>query len=73
MENLYEFFSYADPEASYNDVFNRFNETVITYEEKGGTYDDMKLFYVEDLTYIRTYRDAFKTTNSNGATVYPTA
>ncbi len=73
MENLYEFFSYADPEARYNDVFNRFNETVITYEEKGGTYDDMKLFYVEDLTYIRTYRDAFKTTNSNGATVYPTA
>ena len=73
MENLYELFSYADPEASYNDVFNRFNETVITYEEKGGTYDDMKLFYVEDLTYIRTYRDAFKTTNSNGATVYPTA
>lgn len=73
MENLYELFSYADPEASYNDVFNRFNETVITYEEKGGTYDDMKLFYVEDLTYIRTYRDAFKTTNSSGATVYPTA
>lgn len=73
MENLYQLFSYCDNEAGYNDVFNRFNETIITYEDKGGTYSDMKLFYVEDLSYIRTYRDAFKTTNSSGATVYPTA
>lgn len=73
MENLYTLFSYSDPEASYNDVFNRFNETVITYEGKGGSYSDMKLFYIEDLTYIRTYRDAFKTSGAGGATVYPTA
>lgn len=33
----------------------------------------MKLFYIEDLTYIRTYRDAFKTSGAGGATVYPTA
>lgn len=32
----------------------------------------MKLFYVEALDYVRTYRDAFKTT-TGGKTVYPSA
>ena len=71
---MYDFFSYSDPEASYNDVFNRFNETTIIFEEKGsGNYSDFKLFYVEDLAYVRTYRDAFKVTVEGGATKYPTA
>ncbi len=73
MKNLYELMRYADQTASYNDIFNRFNETTIMYTRNKGTYSDMKLFYVEDLSYVRTYRDAFKTTNAGGATVYPDA
>lgn len=72
MENLYDLMRYADKEAAYGDVFNRFNETTIVYEKKGGSYSDMKLFYVEALDYVRTYRDAFKTTTGN-KTVYPSA
>lgn len=70
MENLYALMRYADAESSYNDIFSRFNETTITFEGKGGSYSDMKLFYIEDLAYVRTYRDAFKT-QSGGVTYYP--
>lgn len=73
MENLYELMRYADQTASYNDIFSRFNETTIMYTRNKGSYSDLKLFYVEDLSYVRTYRDAFKTTNASGATVYPDA
>lgn len=74
MENLYDLMQYADQEASYNDVFNRFNETTIIFENKGsGSYSDMKLFYVETLGYVRTYRDAFKTTDAGGVTTYPSS
>lgn len=73
MQNLYDLMQYADDEASYNDIFSRFNETTIIYENKGGGgYKDMKLFYVEDLAYVRTYRDAFKT-EAGGITTYPDA
>ncbi len=74
MENLYAFTRYADPEASYNDVFSRFNETTLVHTGKVGSsdYTDMKLFYVEALAYVRTYRDAFKTSSSSGV-VYPDA
>lgn len=73
MENLYELMSYADKEASYNDIFSRFNETTLTYEDGKTNYQDLKLFYVEALDYVRTYRDAFKTTTASGATEYPSA
>ncbi len=70
MENLYGLLAYSDATASYNDNFSRFNETTITFENKGGSYKDMKLFYIEDLNYVRTYRDAFKT-EAGGVTTYP--
>lgn len=74
MENIYDFTRYADPQASYNDVFSRFNETTLVHEDKtSASYTDMKLFYVEALGYVRTYRDAFKRTASNGSVVYPDA
>lgn len=68
MENLYDLMSYADNQASYGDMFNRFNETTIVYSKGGGAYNDMKLFYVEALDYVRTYRDAHKK-----GSVYPSS
>ena len=75
MSNLYALTRYCDPEASYHDTFSRFNETTLVHTGKvaSGTYTDKKLFYVEALTYVRTYRDAFKTTGSGGAVIYPDA
>lgn len=67
MENLYDLLQYSNPNDSYQDCFNRFNETTITYS-RSGSYSDMKLFYFETLGYIRTYRDAHKTGND-----YPSA
>lgn len=60
MSNLYALTRYCDPEASYHDTFSRFNETTLVHTGKvaSGTYTDKKLFYVEALTYVRTYRDA---------------
>lgn len=72
MENLYELMSYSDVNASYLDTFQRFNETTLNYE-RNGAYQDMKLFYVEALDYVRTYRDAFKTEVSGQPTKYPDA
>ena len=71
MENLYDLMSYSDANASYNDVFSRFNETTLTYSHNRGGYADLKLFYVEALDYVRTYRDAFKTEVQGKPTVYP--
>ena len=72
MENLYELMSYSDVNASYLDTFHRFNETTLNYE-RNGAYKDMKLFYVEALDYVRTYRDAFKTEVQGKPTQYPDA
>ena len=71
MENLYDLLQYSDPTAPYSEVFSRFNETTLVYENNNTTYKDMKLFYVEALDYVRTYRDAFKTQAEGGKTVYP--
>ncbi len=70
MENLWELVQYSDPEASYHDNFNRFNETTIVNSLHTGGYVDMKLFYVETLGYVRTYRDAFNDKLHKG---YPSA
>ncbi len=72
MENLYDLMSYSDVNASYLDTFHRFNETTLNYE-RNGAYKDMKLFYVEALDYVRTYRDAFKTEVQGKPTQYPDA
>ena len=72
MENLYDLMSYSDPDAAYLDTFHRFNETTLNYE-KNASYADLKLFYVEALDYVRTYRDAFKTEIQGKPTQYPDA
>ena len=69
MENLYDLLQYSDPTAPYSEVFSRFNETTLVYENNNTTYKDMKLFYVEALDYGRTYRDAFKTQAEGGKNV----
>ena len=71
MENLYDLMQYSDPGAPYLDNFHRFNETTIVYEKNSTLYKDMKLFYVEALDYVRTYRDAFKTEQAGGKTLFP--
>lgn len=73
MQNLYDLLQYSNPDDSYNDCFDKFNRTTLTYN-KGGSYGDadMKLFYFETLGYIRTYRDAHKSVTS-GTTTYPSA
>lgn len=72
MQNLYDLVSYSDPTAAYLDTFHRFNETTLNYE-KNAHYADLKLFYVEALDYVRTYRDAFKTEIQGKPTQYPDA
>ncbi len=72
MENLYDLMSYSDPNAAYLDTFHRFNETTLNYE-RNASYADLKLFYVEALDYVRTYRDAFKTEVQGKPTQYPDA
>ena len=72
MQNLYDLMSYSDPEAAYLDTFHRFNETTLNYE-RNANYADLKLFYVEALDYVRTYRDAFKTEVQGQPTQYPDA
>lgn len=71
MENLYDLLQYSDPDAPYIENFHRFNETTIVYEKNSTLYKDMKLFYVEALDYVRTYRDAFKVEQAGGKTLYP--
>lgn len=71
MQNLYDLMTYSDKDASYNDVFSRFNETTLTYSYNRSGYSDLKLFYVEALDYVRTYRDAFKTEVQGKPTVFP--
>lgn len=72
MQNLYELMSYADNTASYNDTFNFFNNTTSVFEGKDASYKNLRLFYVEALDYVRTYRDAFKT-QSGGKVTYASA
>lgn len=72
MQNLYALTRYCDPAASYQDIFSRFNETALIFENKASQYSDLKLFYLETLGYVRTYRDAFKY-DQNGKTFYPDA
>lgn len=72
MQNLYDLMSYADAEDAYLDNFHRFNETTLRYEQNQN-YNNMKLFYVEALDYVRTYRDAFKKQSASGVTEYPSA
>ena len=71
MENLYDLLQYSDPTAPYLDTFHRFNETTLVYSKNNTIYKDMKLFYVEALDYVRTYRDAFKTEVEGGKTLFP--
>ena len=72
MQNLYGLMSYADNTASYNDTFNFFNNTTSVFEGKDSSYSNLRLFYVEALDYVRTYRDAFKT-QSGGNVTYASA
>lgn len=71
MENLWDLLQYSNPQDSYQNCFDNFNRTTIVYENLGGSYNEFKLFYVETLGYIRTYRDAHKTGSVN--VVYPDA
>ncbi len=70
MQNLYDLLQYGNPNDSYQDCFDKFNRTTLTYTGRGSYGEsDMKLFYFETLGYIRTYRDAHK----SGATTYPSS
>lgn len=70
MENLYDLLQYSGEKESYADMFKNFNRCTLTYEHLGGSYTDLKLFYVETLGYVRTYRDAF---GDKGQSIYPSA
>lgn len=62
MANLQELLPYIDTKASYGDLFNRFNETASSYNADGsdnGLYHDRKIFYIQRLDYILTYKTAF--------------
>lgn len=64
MANLQELLPYIDTKASYGDLFNRFNETASSYNADGsdnGLYHDRKIFYIQRLDYILTYKTAFET------------
>lgn len=59
MENLYDLMQYGSDEA-YQSVFDNFNRTWLTYGYGSNNPDftNLKLFYVETLGYVRTYRDS---------------
>lgn len=73
LENLWDLLQFSNPTDAYQDCFDKFNRTTIRYS-KGGYYgnEDMRLFYLETLGYIRTFRDAHKTSGENGTT-YPSS
>lgn len=71
MENLHDLTVYCSRSDSYNDGFNRFNETTSRFENGSTEWRNLKLFYVESLGYVRTYRDAFK--NKWGGEGFPSA
>ncbi len=64
MGKLYELLRYCNPESSYHNNFDNFNRTTIVFNRlssgDSSQYTDLKLFYIETLGYVRTYRDAFK-------------
>ena len=70
MRNLYDLMEYIDPAASNQDMFDRFNRTVIHYNS--GTYTNLNLFSINRLDYVSTYRTAFAKQSADGTTIYPT-